>query len=131
KEATPVLGLGHHQSAYAGGFALSIIMVPLVARNTMEVLALVPGHLREASYALGVSKWRTVVSVVLPSALGGIVTGTTLAVARRARDTAPLHFVCSIFGQTVSTDPSQPVASIPVVIFEYSESPDRNLNAQA
>jgi phosphate transport system permease protein len=125
------LGLGHHQSAWAGGFALSIVMVPLVARTTMEVLALVPGHLREASYALGVSKWRTVVSVVLPTALGGILTGTTLAVARAAGETAPLLFTCSIFGQIVSTDPSNSVASIPVIIFEYSESPDKNLNAQA
>ncbi len=65
--ALPLLGIGHHQSAWAGGFALSIIMVPLIARTTMEVLALVPNHLREASYALGVSKWRTVVSIVIPS----------------------------------------------------------------
>ncbi len=125
------LGFGHQQSAWAGGFALSIIMMPLIARTTMEVLALVPNHLREASYALGVSKWRTVLSVVLPTALGGIVTGTTLAVARAAGETAPLLFTCSIFGQTVSTDPSHSVASIPVIIFEYSESPDKNLNAQA
>jgi phosphate transport system permease protein len=127
----PILGIGHHQSAWAGGFALSVIMLPLVARTAMEVLVLVPNSLREASYALGVSKWRTVLSVVLPTALGGIVTGTTLAIARAAGETAPLLFVCSIFGQVVSTDPSQPVASIPVVIFEYSESPDKNLNAQA
>jgi len=131
KQATPILGLGHKQSAYAGGFALSIIMIPLIARTTMEVLALVPNNLREASYGLGVSKWRTVVSIVLPSALGGIVTGTTLAVARAAGETAPLLFTCSIFGQTVSWDPSQAVASIPIKIFEYSESPDKNLNAQA
>jgi phosphate transport system permease protein len=127
----PVIGLGHHQSAWAGGFALAIIMVPLVSRTTMEVLALVPNSLREASYALGVSKWRTVLSVVLPTALGGIVTGTTLAVARAAGETAPLLFTCSIFGQVVNTDPSISLASIPVIIFEYSESPDRNLNAQA
>jgi phosphate transport system permease protein len=127
----PVIGVGHHQSAWAGGFALSIIMLPLVSRTTIEVLALVPNSLREASYALGVSKWRTVVGVVLPSALGGIVTGTTLAVARAAGETAPLLFVCSIFGQAVSWDPSNSVASVPVVIFEYSEQPDRNLNAQA
>ena len=69
-------------------------MLPLVARSTMEVLALVPNHLREASYALGVSKWRTVLSVVLPTALGGILTGTTLAVARAAGETAPLLFTC-------------------------------------
>jgi phosphate transport system permease protein len=127
----PVIGIGHHQSAWAGGFALSIIMVPLVSRTTMEVLALVPTTLREASYALGVSKWRTVIGVVLPSALGGIVTGTTLAVARAAGETAPLLFACSIFGQAVSWDPSNSVASIPVIIFEYSEQPDPNLNAQA
>ncbi len=127
----PVIGIGHHQSAYAGGFALSIIMLPLVSRTTMEVLALVPNSLREASYALGVSKWRTVLGVVLPSAIGGIVTGTTLAVARAAGETAPLLFVCSIYGQVVSWDPSNSVASIPLIIFSYSEQPDRNLNAQA
>jgi phosphate transport system permease protein len=127
----PVHGLGPHQRAWAGGFALSIIMLPLVARTTMEVLALVPRELREGSYALGVSKWRTVLSVVLPTALGGIVTGTTLAVARAAGETAPLLFTSSIFGQVVNWDPSVSVASIPVIIFEYSESPDRNLNAQA
>jgi phosphate transport system permease protein len=127
----PLIGIGHHQSAWAGGFALSIIMLPLISRTAMEVLGLVPNSLREASYALGVSKWRTVLSVVLPTALGGIVTGTTLAVARAAGETAPLLFTCSIFGQVVNTDPSISVASIPVVIFEYSESPDRNLNAQA
>jgi phosphate transport system permease protein len=127
----PVIGVGHHQSAWAGGFALSIIMLPLVSRTTMEVLALVPNSLREASYALGVSKWRTVLSIVLPTAIGGIVTGTTLAVARAAGETAPLLFTCSIFGQVVSWDPANSVASVPVIIFEYSESPDRNLNAQA
>jgi phosphate transport system permease protein len=128
---TKFLGVGHHQSAWAGGFALSIVMIPLISRTTMEVLALVPNNLREASYALGVSKWRTVLSVVLPTAVGGIVTGTTLAVARAAGETAPLLFTCSLFGTIVSTDPSNAVASIPVIIFEYSESPDRNLNAQA
>jgi phosphate transport system permease protein len=131
KQAMPILGIGHGQSAYAGGFALSIIMIPLIARTTMEVLGLVPNSLREASYGLGVSKWRTVLAIVLPSALGGIVTGTTLAVARAAGETAPLLFTCSLFGQNVSWDPSQAVASIPIKIFEYSESPDRNLNAQA
>ena len=70
-------------------------------------------------------------SVVLPTALGGIVTGTTLAVARAAGETAPLLFTCALFGHLVSWDPSHSVASIPVIIFQYSESPDRNLNAQA
>jgi phosphate transport system permease protein len=131
KTKVPVLGIGHHQSVFAGGFALSIIMVPLVSRTTMEVLSLVPNTLREASYALGVSKWRTVLSVILPTAIGGIITGTTLAVARAAGETAPLLFTCAIAGQIVTWNPSLSTASIPVTIFEYSESPDRNLNAQA
>jgi phosphate transport system permease protein len=97
----------------------------------MEVLALLPNQLREASYALGVSKWRTVVSVVLPTAFGGMITGTTLAIARAAGETAPLLFTCAIAGQVVNWDPSNSSASIPVTIFQYSESPDRSLNAQA
>jgi phosphate transport system permease protein len=131
KTKVPLIGIGHHQSVFAGSFALAIIMLPLVSRTTMEVLALVPNSLREASYALGVSKWRTVVGVVLPTAIGGIVTGTTLAVARAAGETAPLLFTCAIAGQVVNWDPSLSTASIPVTIFQYSESPDRNLNAQA
>jgi len=131
KTKVPLLGIGHHQSVFAGSFALAIIMLPLVSRTTMEVLALVPGGLREASYALGVSKWRTVLGVVLPTAIGGIVTGTTLAVARAAGETAPLLFTCAIAGQLVSWNPALSTASIPVTIFQYSESPDRNLNAQA
>ena len=131
KTKVPIIGIGHHQSVYAGGFALAIIMLPLVSRTTMEVLALVPNQLREASYALGVSKWRTVLGVILPTAIGGIVTGTTLAVARAAGETAPLLFTCLIGGQVVSWDPSVSSASIPVTIFTYSEAADRDLNAQA
>jgi phosphate transport system permease protein len=131
KTKLPIWHIGHHDSMWAGGFALSIIMLPLISRTTIEVLALVPNHLREASYALGVSKWRTVFGVVLPSALGGIVTGTTLAVARAAGETAPLLFTCSIFGSLVNWDPSQSAASIPLIIFQDSESPDRALNSQA
>jgi phosphate transport system permease protein len=128
---TKFLGLGHHQSAWAGGLALSIIMLPLVSRTTMEVLALVPNHLREASYALGVSKWRTVLSIVLPTAVGGILTGTTLAVARAAGETAPLLFTCTYASQVVTWSPAQPVSSIPFTIFSYSEQPDPSLHAQA
>ena len=131
KTKFPLLGIGHHQSVFAGSFALAIIMLPLVSRTTMEVLALVPGSLREASYALGASQWRTVVGVVLPTAIGGIVTGTTLAVARAAGETAPLLFTCSIAGQLVNWNPALSAASIPVTIFQYSESPDRALNGQA
>ena len=131
KVKLPILGIGHHQSALAGGFALSIIMLPLVARSTMEVLALVPNHLREASYALGVSKWQTVLRVVLPTSLGGILTGTTLAVARAAGETAPLLFTCSIAGQLVDWDPTHSVQSIPLTIFQYSESADPTQHQQA
>jgi phosphate transport system permease protein len=127
----PVLGIGHHQSAIAGGFALAIIMLPLVARSSMEVLALVPSHLREASYALGVSKWQTVLRVVLPTSFGGILTGTTLAVARAAGETAPLLFTCAIAGQLVDWNPTHSVQSIPLTIFLYSESADPALHEQA
>lgn len=131
KVSVPVLGWGHHQSAFAGGLALAIIMLPLVARATMEVLALVPNHLREASYALGVSKWQTVLRVVLPTSFGGILTGTTLAVARAAGETAPLLFTCALAGQTVDWNPTHSVASIPLTIFQYSEAPDPSLQHQA
>ena len=95
--------------------ALAIIMLPLVARSTQEVLALVPGSLREASFALGVSRWRTVLGVILPASLGGILTGATLAVARAAGETAPLLFTCVADDEhSVSWDPHQPLQSIPL-----------------
>lgn len=131
KEAVPLIGFGHRQSAIAGGVALAIIMLPLVARSTMEVLALVPNQLREASYALGVSKWQTVIRVVLPTSFGGILTGTTLAIARAAGETAPLLFTCAIAGQLIDWNPSHSVQSIPLTIFQYSESADPNLHEQA
>jgi len=131
KVSVPIVGWGHHQSAIAGGLALAIIMLPLVARATMEVLTLVPNHLREASYALGVSKWQTVLRVVLPTSFGGILTGTTLAIARAAGETAPLLFTCALAGQTVDWNPSHSVNSIPLTILQYSEAPDPNLNQQA
>jgi phosphate transport system permease protein len=131
KTSLPVVGWGHHQSAIAGGFALSIIMLPLVARSTMEVLRLVPNDLRDASYALGVSKWQTVVRVVLPTSFGGILTGTTLAIARAAGETAPLLFTCSIAGQLVDWNPTHSVQSIPLTIFQYSESADPTQHQQA
>lgn len=131
KTRVPVFGWGHHQSALAGGFALAIIMLPLVARSTMEVLRLVPNQLREASYALGVSKWQTVLRVILPTAFGGILTGSTLAVARAAGETAPLLFTCAIAGQIVDWNPTHSVQSIPLTIFQYSESADPNLHQQA
>jgi phosphate transport system permease protein len=126
-----LLVLGHQQSAIAAGVALAIIMLPLVARSTQEVLALVPGSLREAAFALGVSRWRTVIGVILPTSLGGILTGATLAVARAAGETAPLLFTCSVTTSLISWDPRQALQSIPLTIFEKLESPDPADHAQA
>jgi phosphate transport system permease protein len=121
----------HGQSALAGSFALAILMIPLVARATQEVLALVPQASREGSLALGVSRWRTTLGVVLPQTIGGIVTGTTLAVARVAGETAPLLFTSSIVGDRLQWNPHQALASVPLKIFEYSESPDPADHARA
>ena len=126
-----LLVVGHQQSGFAGAVALSIVMLPLVARAAQEVLLLVPATLREASLALGVSRWRTVVGVILPTALGGIATGTVLAVARAAGETAPLLFTTSIFANSVSTDISHAMPNIPVLIFIYSEQPDAALHQDA
>jgi len=131
KVKVPILGIGHHQSAIAGGAALAVIMLPLVARATTEVLRLVPNDLREASYALGVSKWQTVLRVVLPTSFGGILTGTTLAISRAAGETAPLLFTCALAGNLVDWNPTHSVQSIPLTIFQDSESADPNLHAQA
>jgi phosphate transport system permease protein len=115
---------GHTQSGYAGGFALSIVMLPLIARSTQEVLRLVPRAQREGALALGASRWRTVLGVVLPSALGGILTGTVLAIARAAGETAPLLFACSIYANNISTDIRHALPNMPVQIFIWSESSD-------
>jgi phosphate transport system permease protein len=88
--------VGRGQSGFAAAIALAIIEIPLIARSSQEVLLLVPGHLREAADALGVQRWRSVVTVILPSAIGGIVTGTLLAVARAAGETAPIIILCSL-----------------------------------
>jgi phosphate transport system permease protein len=117
-----LLVYGHQQSAFAAGIALAIIMLPLIARGTQEILLLVPNNLREAADALGVSRWRTVLTIVLPSALGGIVTSTVLAVARAAGETAPLILISSVAdNSSVSLDPFQAVPNIPVTIYTLSE----------
>ena len=121
----------HNQSGFAGSFALGCLMLPLVARATMEVLGLVPNSLREASLGLGIPRWRTTLSIVLPQTIGGIVTGTTLAVARVAGETAPLLFTSSLVGNQTSWNPHHALQSIPVAIFELSESPDPADHARA
>ena len=126
-----LLVVGRGQNGFLGAMSLAIIMLPLISRSTQEVLALVPNHLREGSLALGVSKWRTILGVILPTTFSGILTGATLAIARAAGETAPLLFTSSLFGNWVSGDVNQAMASIPVIIFEYSEAPDPHLNDQA
>ena len=126
-----LLVVGHGQSGFAGSFALACLMLPLVARSTMEVLALVPNALREASLGLGIAQWRTTLSIVLPQTIGGIVTGTILAVARVAGETAPLLFTSSFVGTQTNWDPRHGLQSIPVAIFELSESPDPKDHARA
>lgn len=130
--AYALLVVGSGYAAWKGSVALAIVMLPVVARSTIEVLGLVPDALRYGSYALGVSKWRTVLFVVMPSAIGSIMTGATLAVARAAGETAPLLFTTSIFlPNQIVTDPSHAMAAVPLLILFDSESPDQSLNDQA
>jgi phosphate transport system permease protein len=110
------------QSAYAASVALAIIELPLIARGSQEVLLLVPNSMREAADALGVSRWRTVLKVILPSALGGIMTSTVLAVARAAGETAPLILLCSVFDpRHFDAHIGEAIPNIPVMIFQLSE----------
>jgi phosphate transport system permease protein len=126
-----LLVVGHGQSALKASFALAILMLPLVARSTQEVLALVPNSMREASLALGAARWRTTLSVVLPQTVGGIITGATLATARVAGETAPLLFTSSLAGNSVSWNLSDPLSSMPLFIFTASEQADPVLQEQA
>lgn len=92
-----IVAAEHKETGFAGSIALAIVMLPMIARSSQEVLRLVPGSLREAADALGVQRWRTVLGVVLPSAVGGIATGAILAIARAAGETAPLLAVDSLY----------------------------------
>jgi phosphate transport system permease protein len=125
------LVLSQGQSAVAGSLALAIIALPLIARSTQEILRLVPPSLREAGLALGAPRWRTVLGVILPTSMGGILTGTTLAIARVAGETAPLLFTTSLAAMTVNWDPTKPVQSMPLTIFQYAESPQPGDQARA
>lgn len=126
-----LLVAGRQQSAFAASVALAIVMLPIVARTGQEVLALIPGTLKEAAHALGIARWRATLRITLPTAAGGLITGALLAVARVAGETAPLILLSSIFGQGVLTDPSQALASIPVFIFRSSEAPQPEAHTQA
>jgi len=117
-------------SAFAGGFALGVIMLPVVTRTTEESVRLVPASLREAALALGVPRWKVIARIALPTALSGIVTGALLAVARVAGETAPLLFTA--FGnQFWSWSLRQPIAALPLQIFVYAISPYDDWHRQA
>jgi len=119
-----------HFSAYSGGFALAIMMVPTVARATEEMLLMVPNSIREAALGLGIPKWRTTVSITLRTASAGVITGCMLAFARVAGETAPLLFTA--FGnQYWSLNPNQPTAALPLQIFVYAISPFEEWHKQA
>ena len=124
-----VLGIIGSYSPLAGAVALSFILIPVVARTTEESLKLVPNSVREAALALGVHKWRTTLSVVLPAAKGGLVTGTLLAIARIAGETAPL--IMTILGNSYFFQGfSSPMDALPLRIWRDSLQPYANLQAQ-
>ncbi len=130
--AFSLLIVGKGYNGFAGAFALSIIMLPLVARTTQETLLLVPQGLRDAAAALGVSRWRALRGVVLPSALGGIITGTVLAVARAAGETAPLLLTNAFIGRTIEFGIfNQSIPNIPTYIFAASAAANQNGLARA
>jgi len=117
-------------STFAGGVALAIMVIPITLRSSEAFLRAVPTSLREGAMALGASKWRTILTVVLPAARGGIITGMLLALARVAGETAPLLFTA--FGnQFWSPGWKQPVASLPVMIYTYAISPYQDWHRQA
>jgi len=124
-----VLSQGHF-SALAGGVALAIMMIPTIARTTEEMLLLVPQAVREAAFGLGVSRWRTTLSITLRTATSGVITGIMLAFARVAGETAPLLFTA--FGnQYWNWRMNQPTAALPLQIFTYAISPFDEWHRQA
>lgn len=119
--ALAVATVGHF-SGWAGSIALGLIAVPVVVRTTENMLNLVPGSLREAAFALGAPRWRVNLAVTLRAVKGGVVTGVLLSIARMIGETAPLLFT-ALNNQFFSTDMSQPIANLPVVIYNFAMSP--------
>ncbi len=117
-------------SGFAGGLALGIMMIPIVTRTTEELIKLVPGALREGALALGATRGWATVSVVLPAAAPGIITGVVLALARISGETAPLLFT-AFNNRFMSLDPSQPISSLTVQVFTYAISPYEDWHRQA
>jgi phosphate transport system permease protein len=111
-----------HFSGFAGALALAMILLPIVVRTTDEALRLVPGQMREAAFALGVPAWRVTAQIIYKAALSGIVTGVLLGLARISGETAPLLFT-ALNNQFWSANIGQPLANVPVVIFQYAMSP--------
>ncbi len=117
-------------SAFSGAVALAVLMIPIIMRSTEEVLKLLPWELREAGLALGLPRWRVTLSLILPAAKGGIITGLLLALARAAGEAAPLLFTA--FGnQFLSFDPLGPMDSLPLKIYVYAISPYEDWVKQA
>jgi len=119
-----------HFSGIAGGVALAILMLPTIIRSTEEVVRLVPRSYREAALGLGAPRWRTIHSVVLPAAAGGVVTACLLALARAAGETAPLLFT-ALGSRFWTTALDRPIASLPVYIYDYARAPYEDWNRQA
>src|SRR4029078_3529943 len=120
----------HQFSAFAGGVALGIMMVPLVMRTTEELLLLVPHSLREGAFALGATSARAVFTVVVPAALPGILTGILLALARVSGETAPLLFT-AFNNRFFSTNPRQPISTLTVQVSTYAHSDYEDSHRQA
>ena len=120
----------HQFSAFAGGLALGVMLIPIVLRSTEEFLRAVPNSLREGALALGASKWRMVATVIVPAARKGIITGILISLARVAGETAPLLFT-SFSNRFWSTGWNQPTASLPVMIYTYAVSPYPDWHRQA
>ncbi len=119
-----------HFSALAGGMALAIMMIPTITRTTEEMLLLVPAQIREAAYGLGISQWRTTLSITLRTALSGIITGVMLAFARVAGETAPLLFT-ALGNQYWNMNLNEPTAALPLQIYTYANSPFDEWHRQA
>src|SRR5579864_8341894 len=119
-----------HFSTIAGGVALGIMVIPITVRSTEEFLRAVPGSMREGAMALGASKWKTIATVILPAASGGIVTGMLLSLARVAGETAPLLFT-AFSNRYWSPGWGQPIASLPVMIYTYAIAPYDDWHRQA
>jgi phosphate transport system permease protein len=127
---TVVVLTTHHFSAVSGSIALAVLMLPVILRATETALLLVPNALREAGLALGAPRWRVTLEIVVPAALGGIVTGALLAMARAAGETAPLLFTA--FGNDiVQTNPLQPMGALALTVFRNALVPYPNLQDQA